>query len=493
MKKLLSILLTAVMLLCLFIPAFAAEKNPNTPIIYVRGQGGSIMDSEGHDLINGLEFDTKKIATGALDALAKTYLSMDYSFFTDYAKDVLSDFFPALGNDGELIADEHPVPSSFSRIKSNYGFSDYSFNYDWRLDPIYNSELLSDYIDRVLEYTNAGKVALVSFSEGSCVCGAYLTYHGSDKIDSYTMISPACNGIDIVGALAAGECKFDSKMLDKFVTYYVEGGNVLGNSSLESLLSAFASILARVKVLGYGTAFLQDLYNGINKETAFVDIILGCYPGFWSFVNDDYYEAALNKNFAGREAEFSSLIEKIKRYHTEVYRTLPQTLESLKNDGLKINVIAKYGSASFPIIKDIDIQSDGVVELHNASFGATSAKLGETLSNVDPDDRYVSADKVIDASTCLFKDSTWFIEGMVHGNEESNALQDFTVLLTKSASQATIDDYPQFMQYSLADDSLSELTANNDNSAKWSGNIVMNFIKFLKSIFAMIKEWFTKA
>ena len=495
MKKLLSVILSVVMLMCMFIPAFAANSYQDIPIIYVRGQGGSIYDAEGNDIINGVEFDTKAVVKEVLEALAKTYATKDYAYAADCLKSILSQFFPSLGKDGELIADEVPPVSHFKGNKSNYGILDYSFEYDWRLDPIYNSELLSAHIDRVLEHTGAEKVALIGFSEGTCVCGAYLTYHGSDKVDSYTMLAPACNGIDIVGALAAGKCKFSAKTLDKFATYYLEGGDYLNDSNLEALIAAFASILTKVKVLGYGAAFLQDLYNGINENAAFSDVVLGCYPGFWSFVNDDYFDDAIEKNFGGREDEFAPLIEKIKKYHTEIFQTLPETLCELKEGGMKLNVIAKYGSASFPIIEDIDVQSDGVIELHNSSFGATSAKLGKTLKDVDPEDRYISPDKVIDASTCLFRDSTWFIEGSVHNdhNEGMEAINNFMVSLTKSTVQVTIDDYNQFMKFNKSEDSLSDLGSDDDHSSRWSGNILQNLIKFLKGLFAVIRDWLSKA
>lgn len=489
MKKIVSILLSLVLVFSLVLPSFAANSDQDIPIVYVRGQGASIYDAEGNDIAS-INLDVNAVVKQVLEALAKTYATRDYSYASDCLADIIESAFPALGKDGELIADEQPPQSNFAGNKSDFGFDDYAFSYDWRLDPIYNGELLAAHIDRVLEYTGASKVALISFSEGSCVCGAYLTYHRADKVDSYTMISPGCNGIDVVGALAAGKCKTSATQLDKFITYYVEGGNLLGNSALEGLISVFASTLKKINILGYGAAFLQDLYDGLNENIAFSDIVLGCYPGFWSFVSDEYYDDAIEKNFAGREDEFAPLIAKIEKYHNEVFETLPETLDSLKAGGMKLNVIAKYGSAPFPIVKGNDVQSDGVIELHNTSFGATSAKLGETLTGVDAGSRYVSPDKVIDASTCRYKDSTWFVQGIVHG-AYSEALEDFAVMLTKSTEQVTIDDHDQFMQYG-ADDSLSPLAADNGNSKRWKTRWIDILQKFIGRLLELLKSWVSK-
>ena len=492
MKKALSIIISLLLVIGTVIPAFAYSADQDVPIVYVRGQGGAIYDAEGNNLITH-ELDVQALAKQILEALVDTYATKNYDYAAQCLGDILAEYFPALSKDGELIADETPGESLFSRKTSDFRFNDFAFCYDWRLDPIYNSELLAAHIDRVLQSTGASKVALVGFSEGSCVCGAYLTYHGSEnKVDSYTMISPGCNGIDVVGALAAGKCEFSKKTLDKFITYYVDGGNMLSNNSLEGLLSVTASLLAKTNVMGLGVAFLQDLYNGINESKAFSDIVLGCYPGFWSFVSDEYYDAAIEKNFGGREDEFAGLIAKIEKYHTEVYRTLPGTLVALKDAGMKLNVIAKYGSASFPIIKDNDVQSDGVIELHNTSFGARSAKLGETLSGVNAGDRYISPDKVVDASTCLFKDSTWFVQGATH-NDDSPAIEKFTETLTKSSAQVTIDSglFSQFLKLDAETGELSHLDENGSET-KWTGNFLQLIINFFKRFFEVVRGFFTK-
>ena len=117
------------------------------------------------------------------------------------------------------------------------------------------------------------------------------------------------------------------------------------------------------------------------------------------------------------------------------------------------------------------------------------AQLGETLENADPSERYISPDRIIDASTCRYKDSTWFIHEMAH-NYDSKALQSFVVTLTKSTEQVTIDDFGQFMQYNAADDSFSDIESNG--SDRWSNNFLANVLKFFRQLIEVIKAWFTR-
>lgn len=482
--KIVSVLLCFVMAFGFTIPAFAAdEAKQDIPIVYVRGQGGSIYDADGKAY--GSDVETKDLVKQVLSALADTYITHNYKYAADCLADILASTFPPVDETtGNALEGQHPGNSTFSGKKSNYKMGDYSFVYDWRLDPIYNAELLSAFIDKVMAYTGAEKIALVAFSEGACVCGAYLTYNGADKIDSYTMIAPGSNGIDIVGALAAGKVKFNANTLDKFVSYYIDGVDMMGDDNLEGLIAAVASIFTQVKIMGYGTAFLQDLYNGINKNVSFSEATLGAYAGFWSFVTDEYYDTAMEKNFADKP-ESAPLVAKIEKYHNEVYKTLPDTLVAMKEAGLKINVIAKYGSASFPIIDDIDIQSDGVIELHNTSFGATSAKLGKTLSKSyldSADEKYISPDNIIDASTCLFKDSTWFVKGIDHNNN-SDSLEAFVTELTKRVAQP-VSTGNAFMTY----DSKTGEISSDEGSAEspWSGNIFKLLYNLLKKVIGYI-------
>ena len=88
------------------------------------------------------------------------------------------------------------------------------------------------------------------------------------------------------------------------------------------------------------------------------------------------------------------------------------------------------------------------------SFGATVSEVGKPLSDSElavGDEKYVSADKCINANTAAFKDITWFIKDGEHicGATVDSDIMNFFFTLLDATEQPTVDtweQYPQFMQ-----------------------------------------------
>ena len=103
--------------------------------------------------------------------------------------------------------------------------------------------------------------------------------------------------------------------------------------------------------------------------------------------------------------------------------------------------------------------TDGTVDSKNSSFGATIAPYGETLSEdylAKADAKYISPDKTVDTSTCMFPDQTWMIRRFEHSDGCATA-DDLIMKLLCYDGQATIEtfpEYPQFMYYDLESDSI---------------------------------------
>ena len=76
------------------------------------------------------------------------------------------------------------------------------------------------------------------------------------------------------------------------------------------------------------------------------------------------------------------------------------------NAGVNISFVSGYNTMGVPVYDDAVLNGDGVIETALTSNGATVAKYGETLSDnqlAAADSRYVSPDKVVDASTAFFR------------------------------------------------------------------------------------------
>jgi hypothetical protein len=165
-----------------------------------------------------------------------------------------------------------------------------------------------------------------------------------------------------------------------------------------------------------------------------------------------------------------------------VRQRVPEILRATKANGINFGVISKYGFQTLPICKTNYLVSDQFASVGRSSFGATTGTIYEDLSADYIASRieggfgkYLSADGQIDASTCVFPESTWFIKGSSHSNWsdwELRLLYD----IASSKQQVTINNscWPsQFVVYKYTnpdeptDGSLEVMTTENCDTENW--------------------------
>ena len=184
----------------------------------------------------------------------------------------------------------------------------------------------------------------------------------------------------------------------------------------------------------------------------------------WTLVCHDDYESAKEKSL---DKDINKkLIEKIDDYHYNVQCKAKEILTRAKENGCNIAIVTSYDTAGVPIVKSNKANNDLLIEAELSSGGATVADLGDTLPEgykqaIDCGHNHISSDRVIDASTGMFPEYTWFIKDMLHLDfpYQSEAV-NFLIWLVCSDEQPTIfsnEKYPQFMQYSYADKTLLPL------------------------------------
>ena len=119
-----------------------------------------------------------------------------------------------------------------------------------------------------------------------------------------------------------------------------------------------------------------------------------------------------------------------------------------------------------------------VASVRNASFGATTSTIYETLTDTYIAERtkagfgkYIAPDGQIDASTCYFPDNTWFYKGARHSNwTDIEAQLVFTV--TTAEKQLTVDDISlsQFIVYDNETNTAEKMTVENCDTYNWEAN-----------------------
>jgi len=223
--------------------------------------------------------------------------------------------------------------------------------------------------------------------------------------------------------------------------------------------------------------FYDRLVEGVTSALALSTFYT--WPNYWACVTPEDYESAkyyvFGEEGSEKRTKYAGLIEKLDRYDREVRQRIPELLQTIKDDGANLGVISKYGFQMIPITATSDAVSDQFASVKRSSFGATTSNVYGTLSDeyiaqrtAEGKGQYISPDKLIDASTCLYPDNTWFIKGSSHSKWTSYEVK-IMYEVASADRQLTINDFPysQFMVYDADTDTLSAMTTENCNTENW--------------------------
>ena len=213
-------------------------------------------------------------------------------------------------------------------------------------------------------------------------------------------------------------------------------------------------------------------------------------------------KAAVGEEGSEAREYYAGLIEKIENYNTIVRKNYTKTIKSIGENSVKFGAVAKYGFQILPICQSYDVVSDQFVSVNHSSFGATTPTVYETLSDeyiamreAEGKGKYISPDKMIDASTCIYPDYTWFIKGSSHSNwttYERKIMYD----VASADRQLTHDDFPytQFMVYDTPSETLYPMTEENCHTEFWDADPdiykPVSYFDRLKVAIKAISVWF---
>lgn len=539
MKKILSILLAAVLMLSLATPAFAAvnvnASKSQIPIIRISGDGESLYDDQGNELVTGTGvFSALETEDGDNEELYRSIAHVLLPFLIDgLIYDQWDGYYDALYEEiselfGNALLDKNGEPLDNSGIsesrkkqlerdmntdkygsKGYYAVEDYRFYYDWRLDPTDIADDFNAYINAIRTKTGHDKVGIVASCLGTSIVMAYLAEYGSDAVSGIGLDGSVCNGSEILSQTISGKFTVDGDSL----TRVLEDSNYLGVFDMDEFLLATVDLLSKSGAIdGITTSVKMTIYDKVAKgvTSALALSTLCTWPGYWSTVSAEDYDDAMLYVFgekgSEKRVEYAGLIKKIENYNVVRGKT-DNLLTAAKANGVNIGIVSKYGYQIIPICKSGPELADELVTVEKSSFGATTSKIYDTLPDIylaqmTPEERkYVSPDKQVDASTCLFPDSTWFIKGASHAHwtdEEIQILYD----VVSADRQLTVEDteISQFMVYTYEDDTARKMTTENcdtyvwseSSSAKPTNNPIQKLVAFLKALFNWFKLLFTK-
>lgn len=488
---------------------FASVWKGNVPIIYIRGRGTELYRNpltDEHERIYPLEYSDDYITTQAkaiLPLFAKAIATNQWDDYCDALYNSVAPIFEEITldkngevKDGSNIEWEWPTETLPNRCQSNglYDFYSYVFRYDWRIDPIECADSLNEYIKQIKAATGCEKVAIISRCYANNIAMAYLTEYGSDDVDTYVSYNTTANGVMTCGQLFSGKIDLNSDAVDRFASEYFDD-----STTLNRLIEATVTYANRTYKLDIAAEVLKAIYAKIESNVVprLIYATYGSMPSYWSMVSDEDYEDAKEFMF-GDDESYAGLIEKIDNYHYNVQLNGENTLRECVAAGMKIGVVCKYGYQSVPVTEDSDSVTDNTIRLSEQSFGATCSKIDSVLSNeyisaaqLSNRGTYISPDKQIDASTCLFPDSTWIIKDITH-KDFPDCVNYLLTTIANFNGQMTVNDYqefPQYMIYNEEEGTLSPLTVENGGSGYAHDSIFVVWRNFIQALFDYIKEY----
>lgn len=480
MKKVISILLTILMLFTMAVPAFAAEESAEPaeydgyPAVIVRGidfagltyeDGSNALLSMNFIEILGILIDTvlTRFALKDKEALADGLFELAESILSPIASDnegnsigevSMVQYPESMASYPEFTAelvDETELGIAKAAIEKYGAENTYFFTYDWRKTPAEIASELNALIETAKSDSKKDKVNIMCASMGGMVTTAYMYYYGYESVNSAVYLSGAQNGTYVCGDALNGRILFDTDTIINVINSAT--GN---NFFLRVLLKIFDWLGAFDFLTDFINGFVADNFDKANDMV--LRDCMGTHPGFWSLCPDEDFESGIEKIFGGHEAEYPVLLEKLEETKNFVFST-EETLQGAMDSGVKLSFVSNYNVGLVPVYERSNYNGDMVLESVLTSNFATVAPLFETLpeeylATADPE--YVSADKVIDASTAVFPENTWFVKNADHvATDYGTDYSDFAFTLLESEVQPTVDMFEAYPRFMVADGNLA--------------------------------------
>ncbi len=279
---------------------------------------------------------------------------------------------------------------------------------------------LYDFINMVIEETGHDKVNIVPISMGGSIANGLFDYYPDvmDKLNKVVYIVPALNGSTIVGDLYNKKLAF----LDKEFLY---------NGFLETLMdeeeARMIEVIARI---------LPDkvLLGALNTVAdCLIEEVAANITSLWGLCPKEDYPSASAKLLANKP----ELKKQTDRYYKAQQNSLPN-IQKMIDKGVEVYNIVDYDAPLYQIGTSWNNDNaDGVIHLSSTAMGVHSALVGETLGDnykqantskncSDPTHNHISPDNVVDASTGLLPDTTFYFDGQ---NHEQTARNDVIIKL----------------------------------------------------------------
>lgn len=329
-------------------------------------------------------------------------------------------------------------------VENAGGESLYFFTYDSFGNQLDIAADLYEFIQKVKSDRNTDKVNLCPISLGATVMNSLMDVYPDvkDSINKVIYIVPAANGSKLAAGLFRAE--------------FNRNGEDIYKNLLPSLVDGFAGFALNLVVRILPKNTLLGILDAVLRSVR--DNFLTTCTNLWALVpNEDYMEF---RNALLMSDDMAVIREQTDRYY-QAQANRFDNIMSFIDSGVRFYCLVDYGVPTYNFIPNWDDHnSDGLVHLESASFGAYAAPIGKTLPEgyvqkntspyiSNPNHNYISPDNVVDASAGLLADTTWYFRNQ---NHEATARNDVIINLASTImSSDRIENifsdpkYPQFL------------------------------------------------
>ncbi|MBQ4572241.1 MAG: alpha/beta hydrolase [Clostridia bacterium] len=483
MKKILSIVMSVILIFTVLVPAFAAEKKcdcGNAPVVQVRGIGETLYDGEGNPV-----FSAGNIIAGILPVipqLAQFLITMDTDVLVDALGTAVKAIFGPVSYDNNLNRESvvtvknytsDPVETYVDFTKEDVGSEytlgkavhqelgdkhSYLFIYDWTANPFDIAKDLNQFIKEVKEKSGHDKVALCAESMGGCMTNTYLALYGYEDVQTVVMANSAFNGLEMLGQLFIGNPQIDGPALGGLIAQ-----SIYGNAE-------YASLIPYISIFRYLANLANRLFE-VAGDRIYEEVLIpvfGYLPSFWCFIPEYHFEEAMAKMLPDAGPELKAFVNEY--YEKVASKTTDRVKEMVESEDINYFCVSNYNKFIAPVTKTSRWNSDGVIETYNTSGFATVADMGETLGAdyiqaVNNGKNMISPDNIVDVSTAQAPMQTWMTKNWGHiAYRLDDGTCEFYLWLLTADEQYTVESnpqYPQFMYYNTEIPQLMPFTCGN--------------------------------
>ncbi len=488
-KKVIALCLCLAMILSMSIIGASATKrytdcNGNCehyPAIIVPGLGQSntwivddngdfLLDDEGNKISSFpayIQLD-KIIARIAAPALLSLALQKDAGL-SDAAADVIRLCFGINTCDENaqtspnVVTERYPYPASeYQDFEAEEVFGHVPFNlyeteqpYDHMYYFTYNSfgnhidivEELYEYIQMVKEQTGHDKVTLIPLSQGASVVSAMLDYKPEvhDDLHKIIFVVPALDGSTIIGDVFNGRISFLNKE-------YLYNGFLGELGLLDKGTAALIEVLLRILPDEVITSVLESAVNVLISE------VMTTSTGMWALCPSGDYPTAAEK-YLSTPDKANIKAQTDKYYQAQLHADA--NIQKLVDNGVQVFCFVEYDTPMINVGETWNTQNaDYIIHTDSTSMGAHFANVGETLPEdyvqqnthcSDPTHNHISPDRVVDASTGLLPDTTFYFDGQRHDlTARNDVILKLALNLIESDRIQNVYSLPEFPQFNIA-------------------------------------------